>query len=409
MSNTRWTLAVVVISLFVLAVGGSVFASQGFQTHGWTYYYLAGDKPADYRDLYGHFTVEPKVTLGQVQKSTGSGAYADWNAEVSLEFAAGDYDRTDYPVVLDLDLGAALKSAGISGSYDSNSLRVIEVAGDGSVKAELPSQYDAFDMEGTTQVAFQIPGNTPAGTVRSFVVYFDSTANGRKHEPEYQTALVWDPEVREIKNADMKTDFYMKSGMLKFQSLKVGIDSEGNDAYLGAASTDDSWICVGQGGEDVWLGVNDQYGIFEVLSAGPVRYVFKTDIYFRTNKISQIKYYIVYNTGTYIEWDVTYTLENDADIAKSLEAFRSWFSIGSQIADFKNWTISHYDGEKVFTQPRVDSHITLKAAEDWSFVDNDTYGWGFILSKTWAPGNFFVFNGVMLSCGQGSDVPQSNL
>lgn len=46
-------------------------------------------------------------------------------------------------------------------------------------------------------------------------------------------------------------------------------------------------------------------------------------IYFRTNKISQIKYYIVYNTGTYVEWDVTYTLENDTDIAKSLEAFRS--------------------------------------------------------------------------------------
>jgi regulation of enolase protein 1 (concanavalin A-like superfamily) len=107
-------------------------------------------------------------------------SFSDRDYRLAITVAADDTPRTDRPVETDVDFATLLNDLGATGTFDEDSLRVVEVdaAGD-SLDTAVPFQFD----NGSTvdnpsgQLVFLPSGTTAANTTRYFYVYFDETGS----------------------------------------------------------------------------------------------------------------------------------------------------------------------------------------------------------------------------------------
>lgn len=115
---------------------------------------------------------------------------SSWNCRVLYTLYSGDYDRIDVPVEMTINFTKLLMQSNASGTFDENSLRVIEYESIEELLLEIPSQFDrassfnaSSDAVGT--VAWIVNGTTLAGTARIYGLYFDTLEQGPKNPPHY--------------------------------------------------------------------------------------------------------------------------------------------------------------------------------------------------------------------------------
>ena len=66
----------------------------------------------------------------------------NWDYRIPATITAGNYGSEDTPVVWSVDLADRLKTLGETDPFDPTSVRVIEYNLNGTVKGEVPSQYE---------------------------------------------------------------------------------------------------------------------------------------------------------------------------------------------------------------------------------------------------------------------------
>ena len=113
-----------------------------------------------------------------------------WHYRTRLDINSTQYDRTDWPIEYDMNFTDLIPS----GTFDTNSIRVIEYSPSGTVLYELPSQLDegnGFDASSNAigTLVFLMNGTSTANSNRTFYVYYDSVENGAKEAVSYPTNL----------------------------------------------------------------------------------------------------------------------------------------------------------------------------------------------------------------------------
>lgn len=109
---------------------------------------------------------------------------AGWDYRVEVTADAAGYARKNKPAEFDLNFTQLWSSLGTTGTFDPNSVRVVEVdAGDNVIDTDVPFQFDkAPDFNAATKAAGTVvlimKGNTGAGATRTYHVYFDVTGKG---------------------------------------------------------------------------------------------------------------------------------------------------------------------------------------------------------------------------------------
>ena len=159
-----------------------------------------------------------------------------WGYRTSVEVGAGGIDRSDALARVDVDFTATLASLGVNGTFDTSSLRVVEVDGSGvPIDALVAFQFDpagGFDATANASGTLWIllGGQTAAGQTRSFDVYFDTVGKGFTAASVAPRIVLADGVVRQgldtvrVSNGS-GTFFYDKDGG-GFSSL---LDADGND------------------------------------------------------------------------------------------------------------------------------------------------------------------------------------
>ncbi len=108
----------------------------------------------------------------------------DWDYRVEVSAGAAGVARKNKPAEFSLNFSQIWSSLGKSGTFDPNSLRVVEVGQNDSVIDDaVPFQFDkAADYNAASKAAGTLTlimqGNTPAGATRRYHVYFDVTGKG---------------------------------------------------------------------------------------------------------------------------------------------------------------------------------------------------------------------------------------
>ena len=107
-----------------------------------------------------------------------------WRYRLALAVSSGGYPRFDQPAAVEINFTEQLAALGDIGDFSPAALRVVEVDAGGDLLAEnIPFQFDplpgydpATNAAGT--LLFMLAGGTPAGTTRTFHVYFGTTGSG---------------------------------------------------------------------------------------------------------------------------------------------------------------------------------------------------------------------------------------
>ena len=131
-----------------------------------------------------------------------------WKYRVRVDINASIYDRVDWPIELTLNFTELLPS----GTFDENSIRVIEYSSSGKILYEIPSQFEEdYNYNASTNavgtLVFILNGTTQANTKRIFFIYYDSIENGQKPQPNYASSGVnytWDGKAMNVTNALLK-------------------------------------------------------------------------------------------------------------------------------------------------------------------------------------------------------------
>lgn len=94
---------------------------------------------------------------------------------VELTVDASDTDRIDRPAEFDIDFGALLVNLGEDAAFDPSSLRLVHIDDNGAViDSIVPVQFSPASPGAENGTVFaQIVGTLPAGTTRTFHLYYD--------------------------------------------------------------------------------------------------------------------------------------------------------------------------------------------------------------------------------------------
>ena len=106
----------------------------------------------------------------------------DWHYRIPIIVDTGDYNRTD--CVLSQTINITMEVGGF-GTFDENSVRVIETAEDGTPQYETFSQIRWLNTD-NLDVEWIMNGTTPANTQRHYSIYFDILENGAKNVTAYE-------------------------------------------------------------------------------------------------------------------------------------------------------------------------------------------------------------------------------
>ncbi|MEW6069801.1 MAG: hypothetical protein AB1485_04215 [Candidatus Thermoplasmatota archaeon] len=106
----------------------------------------------------------------------------NWHYRVPLIVNSGDYNRTD--CILSQTINVSREIGGF-GTFDSNSVMVIETNETGMPLWEVVSQHEWVDSN-SIAVSWIMNGTTLAHTKRYYSIYFDILEYGPKEAPEYE-------------------------------------------------------------------------------------------------------------------------------------------------------------------------------------------------------------------------------
>lgn len=125
------------------------------------------------------------VVQGRARPADAAGSW--WSpghaARVAVTVGAGDAARQDKVVDVALDGAALLAAAGVGGTFDPDSVRVLQVDATGAAVGQpLPAQHVGG------RLTFVLPGALAAGASRTVHVYLDNTGAG--HAPQAVTPQV---------------------------------------------------------------------------------------------------------------------------------------------------------------------------------------------------------------------------
>ncbi|MCP5095502.1 MAG: hypothetical protein GY943_08115, partial [Chloroflexi bacterium] len=108
----------------------------------------------------------------------GNWVFPDRDYRMPISVAANGYARTDKIAELDVDFGVRLTALGAVGTFDEDSIRVVEVDVSGSsLDTDVPFQFDngsSIDEPAGTLV-FVMVGSTAVSATRYYHIYFDTT------------------------------------------------------------------------------------------------------------------------------------------------------------------------------------------------------------------------------------------
>jgi hypothetical protein len=156
---------------------------------------------------------------------------------VPLTVATNGFERRDKPTEIDLNFTALLNDLGQNGSFSLDSLRVVEMGGNGVIINDaVPFQFDRTaefnaGSNATGTLIILMEGLTPAGEQRHFQLYFDTTDNGPFNSVAVSPRMTVTDNVQDAGQLSYKietvngTYYYHKDGG-GFSSLD---DRDGND------------------------------------------------------------------------------------------------------------------------------------------------------------------------------------
>jgi uncharacterized membrane protein len=116
-----------------------------------------------------------------------------WLYRVELRINTTSYNRIDWPAEYQINFTDLMPS----GTFDENSVRVVEYDSSGQILQEQASQFDQADnYDANTNaygtLVFMMNGSAAADTERIYFVYYGTTQQGAKEDPNYATSLVYD-------------------------------------------------------------------------------------------------------------------------------------------------------------------------------------------------------------------------
>ena len=122
-----------------------------------------------------------------------------WEYRYKLDVEVSAYQRADWPVERVINFTDQLPS----GTFDNNSIRVIEYNSSGYPIYEIPSQFvqdPAYDASNNAigTLIFVMNGSLQVNNNRTIFVYYDVTENGAKTNPSYSTSLEFGTDGTEI-------------------------------------------------------------------------------------------------------------------------------------------------------------------------------------------------------------------
>ncbi len=113
-----------------------------------------------------------------------------WHFRIMVKISANSFDLVNEPVSMHINFTQVLRSSAINGTFDENSVRVIEYETDGSIVGEIESQFDKdpdFNSESNAAGILSWLVNIPASSYKYYGIYFDITENGYKDPPIYSS------------------------------------------------------------------------------------------------------------------------------------------------------------------------------------------------------------------------------
>lgn len=127
------------------------------------------------------------LTLSALAETDGdSWAFPDRDYRLRLSVEANGITRTNKIAEFDIDFATQLANVGAVGSFDEDSLRVVEVDGNGvALDTAVPFQFDNGTVADTADgtLIFLLNGTTASNTTRTYHVYYDTTGTFSQPAP----------------------------------------------------------------------------------------------------------------------------------------------------------------------------------------------------------------------------------
>ncbi|MEM5829359.1 MAG: NEW3 domain-containing protein [Candidatus Aenigmatarchaeota archaeon] len=249
-----------------------------------------------------------------------------WRYRLRLEVNSTTYNRVDWPIEYHINFTELLPS----GTFDENSIRVIEYSPSGSILYEIPSQFEKdenFDASSNAvgTLVFLMNGTTQANSKRIYFVYYDTQENGLKSPPNYPIGLrySWDGRIVNVNNTILK--FYFDTNRGENTSGIYHVEDMGGTVVITASpsSRTAEYLEYSNGTTNLTFDLRNSVSFFE----GPIRLTIKQvgdEVVFgdpeeKTGEARVIKKYHIYNKvgaqeyGTFIK--IVQKIENIADFA----------------------------------------------------------------------------------------------
>src|SRR3990172_3206360 len=130
--------------------------------------------------------------IGFSQPQNATWFNTTWHYRIRLEINSSGVARSNWTIEYPINFTDLIPA----GSFDINSIRVIEYNSTGSILNEIPSQFDTGEnYNGSTNAAgtliFIMNSTTLANKTRVYFVYYDSIENGIKPQKTYSTNITY--------------------------------------------------------------------------------------------------------------------------------------------------------------------------------------------------------------------------
>ena len=252
---------------------------------------------------------------------------ASWHYRFMVNVSTGPYDRTDWVVERDINFTDYLPF----GTFDNNSIRVIEYNSSGGIVREVPSQFDrnysysnTSNAQGT--LSFIVNNTVAANQNKIYMVYYDIAANGLKPNPFYSGNIIYGTDGNEFQfnNTMFHWRVDTERGELTSGIYRVrGLPSQNDVLQQPVASNVRTYEYVeySNGSHNFSFDFNNNYSLKYF---GPVRFVVEQQGYEvvwnstnRTYEGFMTKTYTVYNQHPWIRIDTNYTNINTTPVTRN--------------------------------------------------------------------------------------------
>jgi hypothetical protein len=178
------------------------------------------------------------VTAVSATPDSSNWSFPDRAYRMPITVQANGFARSDKVVELDVDFGARLTALGEAGSFDENSVRVVEVDANGNaLDTAVSFQFDNGSTlnEPSGTLVWLLTGSTAANASRYYQVYFDAGGTfsapsftdrvDRKSDQNDEGQSSYRVETKDVDGTVNTTYFYHKEGA-GFSSV---VDRNGDD------------------------------------------------------------------------------------------------------------------------------------------------------------------------------------